>query len=153
MNATQITEQLEAIATDNKFEYSSYRLVDRWKDANVGAEAVEPVLEFMERNPEIDYGSPGPLVHFIESDFEAVRNQSHVYEKLVVQSVERKPTVHTVWLLNRLINAATEPAVRSSLLETMQNALKNPAADAGAREVIQSFLDFQAGKDAAQSAD
>jgi hypothetical protein len=148
MNAKQIREQLEAIAHEDDFVRASYPLVGRWKDAAVGAEAVEPVLEFMERHPEIDYGTPGPLVSFIESDFRAGRDERSAYQKLVVQSVERKPTAHTLWLLNRLINVAGEPAARASLLGTMQNALKNPAADAAAKEEAQSFLDYQAGKDA-----
>lgn len=32
-----------------------------------GIEAVEPLLQFMERHPLSDFGSPGSIVHFVET--------------------------------------------------------------------------------------
>jgi len=56
--------------------------------------------DFMEEHPEIDYGTPGPLVHFLE------RFYKKGYEEQLVLSIRRKPTCHTIWMLNRLINGA-----------------------------------------------
>ncbi|MBQ4220938.1 MAG: hypothetical protein II666_15450 [Butyrivibrio sp.] len=51
---------------------------------------------FMENNPNIDYGMPGPIVHFMESYYKKG------YEDELLKSVKRKPTQHTVWMLNRI---------------------------------------------------
>lgn len=59
-------------------------------------EAVEPILRFMEGHPDIEYGTPGYLVHFVEH-FPA-------YEEKLMASIERQPTPHTEWMLNRVIN-------------------------------------------------
>lgn len=49
---------------------------------------IEPLLRFMEDNPELDYGQPGPIVHFMEG-FDG-------YEKLLVESIKRMPISHTI---------------------------------------------------------
>lgn len=59
---------------------------------------IEPMLKLMENNPNIDFGNPGPLVHFMETYY------NNGYEELLVQSVKNHPTIHTVWMLNRIIN-------------------------------------------------
>lgn len=60
---------------------------------------VEKLLEFMENNPDIDYGMPGPIVHYME------RKCMSDYNDLLYESVKRKPTIHTLWMLNRVINS------------------------------------------------
>ena len=67
---------------------------------NVGIEAVEPLLQLMERHPLVDFGVPGAIVHFVE------RFCRKGYEELLVESIKRKPTMHTVWMLNRIINGS-----------------------------------------------
>lgn len=52
----------------------------------------------MERHPLISSGTPGALVHYVESFYKKG------YEELLEKSVRNAPTVHTVWMLNRLIN-------------------------------------------------
>lgn len=60
---------------------------------------IRPLLLFMEDNPDVDYGMPGPLVHYME------RYYMYGYEELLYESVNRKPTIHTLWMLNRVINS------------------------------------------------
>lgn len=60
---------------------------------------VDNLLLFMEENPDIDYGMPGPIVHYME------RFYLKGYEDLLYKSVKRKPTIHTLWMLNRIINS------------------------------------------------
>jgi hypothetical protein len=101
--AEKITAELDAIATAPNFAFQSGTLVQSWDAAKYGIEIVTPILAFMEKHPEIDFGLPGPLVHFIE--------HFHLkgYEELLISSVERKPTEHTIFMLNRVVNGTTEP--------------------------------------------
>jgi hypothetical protein len=87
----------KAVSNDNFIEVA-YDLVDRIKESENPFHFVEPILQLMEEFPDADFGQPGPLIHFVETFY---RNG---YEELLYQSIKRKPTVHTVWMLNRMIN-------------------------------------------------
>ena len=50
----------------------------------------------MEDFPEADFGQPGPLTHFVEGFYKSG------YEELLYQSIKRKPTLHTIWMVNRI---------------------------------------------------
>jgi hypothetical protein len=137
MNAADVTRQLQEIAdTGDDFEWRSGQLTEKWEDDPESFEAVEPILRFMESHPEIEYGVPGALVHFIE--------RFPNCEGKVVESVERQPTPHTVWMLNRMINGKHDPEEREALIRALQRVLENPAADAMTRDRASDFLEFQA---------
>jgi hypothetical protein len=55
-------------------------------------------------------------VHFIE--------HFHLkgYEELLISSVERKPTEHTIFMLNRVVNGTTEPEMRQRYLAVLERA-------------------------------
>ena len=57
-----------------------------WSSKSVGPEALEPILHFMGEHPKIDFGVPGPLVHFVETFYRIG------YEEKLIESVQRKPT-------------------------------------------------------------
>jgi hypothetical protein len=93
--AKQVADDLEGIASADEFESRAYELRDAWEAAGADVETVEPILRFIEAHPKIDFGSPGPLVHFVE------RFYRKGYEAKLVDSFERQPTAHTAWMLNR----------------------------------------------------
>lgn len=47
-------------------------------------ELVAPILEIIESNPDIDFGTPGDLVHFVEKFYKKG------YEELLLKSVRKK---------------------------------------------------------------
>lgn len=132
--AGQIVRELEAVKFDADFDARSSEIVDRWIEAGTGFEAVDPVLRFMESHPSLEYGMPGSLVHFAE------RFYGHGYERLLTESVGRRPTQTTTWMLNRLINGSTDAAARSAYVEVMKRAAENPLADAETRAQVRRFL-------------
>ena len=139
MNATEATRQLEEIAdAGDDFAQQSSQLTAKWEVDPKGSEAVEPILRFMESRPHIDYGAPGPLVHFVEN--------FPNYEAKLVESVERHPTPHTVWMLNRVINDSDDAQQREALLSVLKQVIQNPAADDLTRSSASEFLEFQKGE-------
>jgi hypothetical protein len=61
MNADDVARQLEEIANaGDDFEYQSTQLTERWKNDENGAEAVGPILRFMESHHDVDYGANSP---------------------------------------------------------------------------------------------
>lgn len=137
MTPDEISSQLDDIAHTDDFETSSSDLVDRWESLNVGFEAIEPILRFMEENPSIEFGTPGALVHFVEKFY---RNG---YEQKLLESVSRKPTSHTAWMLNRLINGEKASVEKRRLVNAMMQAKLNPLADPEALDQINRFLERQ----------
>jgi hypothetical protein len=135
MTSKRLAEQLEAIASAEGFASSAADLAEAWSNAGVGFESVEPILRFMEEHPTLDYGMPGPLVHFIEEFY------MKGYEEKLIESVSRTPTMMTVWMLSRVLNGTEEPAKRQSLVWTMKQAASNPRASRATLERVQGFLE------------
>jgi len=134
MTEDQISFELRRIATNAEFAQDSADLVEEWTAKAYGAECIEPVLRFMEDYPKLDFGSPGALVHFIE------RFHGKGYEERLVASVKRRPTSHTIWMLNRLTNGTGEEYARRHLIEVMREAMVNPLTDENTRRRIERFL-------------
>lgn len=97
----------------------AYEVIDEIEAYAKSFDAVEPILRIMEQNPNIDFGSPGPLVHFVEQFY------GKEYEEKLVQSIQRFPTSHTVWMLNRIINGS-KGEQKKYYLAVLQNILKSP---------------------------
>lgn len=93
--------------------------------------SVKPLLLLMERHPLTDFGSPGPIVHFVE------RFYKKGYEEELVDSLKRMPTLHTVWMLRRIINATVDSEVYLNLLKQIS---ENETYDNQIREEALHFL-------------
>ena len=73
--------------------------------------SIEPLLQMIERHPLTSFGSPGPIVHFVETFYKKG------YEEKLISSLKRMPTVHTVWMLHRIINGTEHPEHYLSILK------------------------------------
>jgi len=133
MTTRDLANQLQHIATSSDFPSSSSTLVEEWSAIGVGSEAVEPVLRFMEAHPDVDFGTPGALVHFVE------RFRGREYTEHLIESVKRKPTSITVWMLNRVINGENEAGSKTHLIALMRQVRHNPFADAEAKDLAEQL--------------
>ena len=100
-----IHQELEKIALaedDIEAGQLSAVLTDQLKQMSDAISAVPIILNFMEQHPTFDFGSPGPLVHFVE------RFYRKGYEDMLCESFARHPTVHTVLMMHRLINGSSD---------------------------------------------
>jgi hypothetical protein len=134
MSPERIHRDLDAIKGAEDFAFRAAAAVGEWEAAGFGVEAVEPILRFMEAHSEIDFGPPGALVHFSE------RFHQRGYEQLLLDSMARRPTPHTAWMLNRLINGTRDRVLRGQYQTSMEKALAHPLADAHTVEQIRDFL-------------
>lgn len=123
-----IKEVEESIGKDD-FEVKMEDCLMKLRANKIEFEAVEPLLRLMERHPLDDFGSPGAIVHFLE------RFYTNGYEELLITSFKRKPTMHTVWMLNRVINGSESPQEYISLMRAIgkrsdvDDTIKNSAQD------------------------
>src|SRR5687767_10989079 len=76
-----------------------------------GASLVPAVLRLFETFPEADFGAPGRLAHAIE------RFYGPSYVQALHDSLRRRPTAHTLFLAQRVINArdANSTAMRQAV--------------------------------------
>ena len=116
-----IIQKMEAGMQDNEdFETVMMDCMEEIEEKYNQLDSVQPLLRLMERHPLTDFGSPGPIVHFVE------RFYKKGYEEELLLSLKRMPTLHTVWMLNRLINGTDQAEVYLELLkEISENASYN----------------------------
>ena len=116
-----IIQKMEAGMQDNEdFENVMMDCMAEIEENYNQLDSVQPLLRLMERHPLTDFGSPGPIVHFVE------RFYKKGYEEELLLSLKRMPTLHTVWMLNRLINGTDQAEVYLDLLkEISENASYN----------------------------
>ena len=135
MTNASAAEQLAQVANSDDVLERSNQLVADWAAAGVGVEAVGPILRLIEAHPNVDFGSPGPLVHFAE------RFSGRGYEAMLLDSVQRMPTALTAWMLNRVINGTKAPSTRRELIDVMQQITAHPLADHVTRQRAQHFVE------------
>ena len=116
-----IIQKMESGMQDNEdFETVMMDCMEEIEENYNQLDSVRPLLRLMERHPVTDFGSPGPIVHFVE------RFYKKGYEEELLLSLKRMPTLHTVWMLNRLINGTDQAEVYLDLLkEISENASYN----------------------------
>lgn len=88
-----------------------------------GAQLVADVLQLYERYPGEDFGMPGALAHAIENF------SGQGYEDRLIESLQRCPTMHTLWLANRVRNAEDEHQERFTAILTHVAQRKDLSAD------------------------
>lgn len=127
---TMIEKMENEIDTDNFIETMN-ECIQEIKESGIGIAAVEPLLQFMERHPLTDFGTPGSIVHFVETFYK------QGYERLLISSVKRCPTMHTVWMLNRVKNGEQE---QQDYVEILNNIVHNKNIQENIRKLAQNFL-------------
>jgi len=100
-------------------------------------DAIPPIFSFMEEYHDKELGSPGPLVHFIEEEND--------YHEVLKESLNRKPTVLTLWMVNRIINGVPE-AEKLEWLSTLELVSSNELADEIAKGEAARYLEYQRGE-------
>ena len=88
----------------------------------------------IERLGDADLGSPGPLVHALES-------WRGGYEPFLAESVRRKPTPLSAWMLNRLLNA--RPPDAGAWLDLLRSIAPHPMASDETKAAAAGFLEYQ----------
>lgn len=96
----ELIGKLEKAILNDDFIDEAYNVLEEIEEREDSYDAIQPILVLMEKNPDVDFGSPGPLVHFVEKFYKSG------YEEKLLESLKRCPTKHTVWMLNRIINGS-----------------------------------------------
>ena len=121
----------DAITEDQEFELAD-EIVDAMEASPQPIDLVAPILELIANHPEVDFGSPGELVHFVEKFYH------QGYEDLLLESVLKSPTVHNIWMLHRCYNDNDPNLVRQ--IQTLVRELKkDKTLDSQVRSMIEDL--------------
>ena len=135
----QIIELLAALKPedfDDLIPEELFTLTDELKALPNPERGVPALFDLMERLSGSDLGCPGPIVHTLES----MQGQ---YETELCESLRRKPTPLSVWMVNRILNACRNPVERNAYLAVLQSAAEHPEASTEAREDALHFIELQ----------
>lgn len=140
----EITAGLHALKAED-FDYSNpaadgdkrlEELTDALLELPHPERAVSALFNVMERMPEADLGTPGPLVYTLE-------RMKGTYEEELARSIQRIPAPLSVWMVNRILNKTKDAAQREPWLGLLRIAAEHPASTYNVREDAKHFLLMQ----------
>ena len=126
-----IIKKIEDNIDSDDFEWIMNECMEDIESNYNQLDSVQPLLQLMERHPFTYFGSPGEIVHFVEKFYKKG------YEEKLISSLKRMPTVHTIWMLNRIINGADNSEYYLDLLKQIS---KDKYYDKEIREEALHFL-------------
>ena len=121
----------EAITEDQEFELAD-EIVDAMEAYPQPFDLVDPVLDFISKHPEVDFGAPGELVHFVE------RFYHQGYEDLLMEVVGKKPTLHNIWMLHRCC-IDNDPNLVPQIQALVGELKKDKTLDSQVRSMIEDL--------------
>lgn len=126
----EIIAELELFCTQGDYLERLRALTDRVLNLKRPEEALEAMLKIIERYPDEELGSPGPLVHAIE--------KCRGYEEALLASIKRQPATLSIWMLHRLMRK--KPS--SLYQEALKNILTHPKTSETMIEDVEILLNW-----------
>lgn len=130
-----ITCALDEFCSTDDNDYRLNEILENFGSVENHERALPSMFALLERFPDADFGSPGSLVHTIES--------IPGYRELLKESLSRLPTVYTVWMVNRILNGITDGEEWLRWMRVLEKTLAHPMASEGVRENVQHFINYQ----------
>lgn len=127
----ELIREMEEKIDGDDFEEAEENCIYQIEKDNLGISAVEPLLLLMERHPLSDFGMPGAIVHYVEQFYKKG------YEDLLIASVTRRPTLHTVWMINRIKNAGENSEKYEKILSDI---LEKQEVEREIKDSVKEFL-------------
>lgn len=116
-------------------ELALYDLSDMLEGQELG-DTLADIFSFYEKHPNIEFGTPGPLVTLIE-------RSSTNYLSALLTSLESRPTYVTVNILARVINTDIDESDKTRFLAIIDAIAKNADADEFARATAKEYLEHR----------
>ena len=146
MTYEEVISGLRSLKTED-FEYSATgpsgpdldELTDALMELPSPERAIPELFAVMERLPDADLGTPGPLVHTLER---------MDYTSELVASLRRRPVGLSVWMVNRILNSSLPAERRQFFLGLLASVAEHPDADESARDDAERFLRHQSTRNA-----
>ncbi len=134
-NVADLVNVLEVNIENDNFIEVCYDIVEEIEKYDNSFDAVELILKLIEANPLADFGTPGPLIHFVEKYYKIG------YEEKLVESVKNSPNAHNLFMLNRVINGV-EAEEKEVYLSVLDEIIENKFLDENVLTVAKGFREL-----------
>lgn len=131
----EISEMLIQIKNSDCFYADADDILATYSGDMMNFSDFEVMFKFIENNPTLDYGAPGPIVHFMEHFY------SNEYNEALKQSILRSPTELTLWMLNRVINALDDE--RKSEFISLLREVESMEVSQELKDEANSIIEYQ----------
>ncbi|WP_186143931.1 hypothetical protein [Burkholderia gladioli] len=132
MDAKEIEKRLNDLSSSMDLDELD-DLCDEIDGRSDGGQFLDALFSILENNPNEDFGRPGAIVHTAERYF------GKGYEQKLIESLSRNPTVHTVWMLNRVINGV-DGDLKVFFIDLMRRISSDNSIGADVRGAAKEFL-------------
>jgi hypothetical protein len=112
-----------------------YEIFDGFRALGGREVAMHSMFALLERFPEAEFGSPGPIVQEIE--------HMGAYEESLKASLARIPTRYTVLMVNRILNVTSQETTWLDWMNVLQSVQSHPLADDDLRRYASEFAAYQ----------
>lgn len=112
-----------------------YELLHGFRDLRDREKAMQAMFALLERYPETEFGSPGPLVHELE--------EISGYEFFLERSLSKLPTYLTVWMLSRIVGRTKDVTVHCYWLKKLNEVVDHPRAADYVQQSAIAFTRYQ----------
>lgn len=112
-------------------------LIEQLNNSSSDEKYLNRIFELFEKYPGADWGMPGELVHYLESQ------DTCLFEKALISSIERCPVDHTLWMLNRQCNSKHNKEDIDKYCSIFKNAAERDDVSKSAVESAADFLEYQ----------
>lgn len=99
-------------------------------------EVWQALFGLLERNPLADFGSPGPVADYIEK-------ASPHYINDLAQSVQRNPSITSLWMINIVLDEPRLSKFKPLLLMTLDAVVQRKDIDRSLAEDAAEFIERQ----------
>ena len=140
-----LLEKLESFVDTDDLEYEMDGIMDEIEALGGGPELAPHLLAMMERHPLSDFGCPGAMVHFMERAYGRGEEAREEYDRLLADSLRRRPALHTLWMLNRVANVS-EGEKREKLLALLRDVAESEQWEQPVRDSARDRLEYQNNK-------
>ena len=113
-----------------------YELTDMIQNEKNLPLTYETIFKFLENNADADIGSPGPLVHLIETSYPN-------YVLRLLESLETKPTYNTIHMLHRILNADLTIKDRQIYMNVLKSISENESNFISVRTEANDLYNYQ----------
>lgn len=129
-----IVQDLMGISSESDLLDRQDEMAQRWLATGADVSDVTTILEFMEQHPAWEFGKPGAFVRFAEKFYRKG------YEKRLIDSINRRPVFHTLWMLNRVVNGEKDAVRKATYVALFSEVVCREGVEESVQSLAREFF-------------
>ncbi len=136
MSKRELIKKLYDCVKSDDFLEKSYLIVEDLEKYKDLSDTIEPIIKLIELNPDVYFGNPGPLVHFLEAC------DDEIYESKLIESLKRSATEQTLFMFNRVLNSKDD-VLKKGYISILESLIYSNKMDEHLKNIAKEYLNYQ----------